>query len=277
MALTADTIPEIVSSGILDSLQKNLVYSRLFNTDYIGEVVPGNAVKIPAIGSVTVKDYTTYTDMDDEAVTDSSQTMSIDQQKYFSIVMDDIDAAMSKPAIMAAYAREAAFQLRDTVDQHLAGIVSAGTLKTDLGTTTTPLEISTSNAEGTLNLMARQLDEAKVPRAGRVVVVPPWFVQVLTASNVETLTNNVDVAQNGFVGRYAGFDVLMSHNVPNTSGSKYKIIGGTDISATYGLAINKTETLRHEKQFADKLRGLAVYGSKLTRPATIVVATCDEA
>ena len=51
----------------------------------------------------------------------------------------------------------------------------------------------------------------------------------------------------------------------------------TNISATMGLAINQTETVRHQTQFADKLRGLAVYGAKVTRPAALAVATCNEA
>ena len=116
MALSTDTIPTIVGEAILETLKGNLTYSRLMNEDYLGDIVPGNAVKIPAIGSVTIGDYTVYTDMSDEEVADDSQTLNISSQSYFSIVIDDIDAAMAKPAIMAAYAREASYQMAATID-----------------------------------------------------------------------------------------------------------------------------------------------------------------
>jgi hypothetical protein len=277
MALSAHTIPTIVGSAILESLQKNLVYSRLFNTDYIGDVVPGNAVKIPSIGSVTVGPYTSYTDMDDVNVSDASQTMSIDQQSYFSLVIDDVDKAMSLPNVVAAYAKEAAYQMRDTIDQYLAGIAAAGTIVTSLGTSTTPLEINSSNVGSTLRLMARRLDDANVPRAGRVVVLPPWMVEDLASGLIGVDTDNSKVLANSMVARYAGFDVLMSNNVPNTAGAKWKIVAGIPDSATWALAINQTEMIRHPTLFADKMRGLAVYGAKLTRAASQVLAYCNEA
>lgn len=278
MALSTASIPTIVGSAILESLRENLVYANLANEDYVGEVTPGNAVKIPAIGSVTIGDYVEYTDMSDEAVADSSQTLSIDQQKYFSIVIDDVDAAMTKPAIMAAYAREAAHQMQATVDTFLATTMAAGgTITGDLGDGTTPLEINSANVGETLRLVARKLDDALVPRAGRFVIVPPWFVEDLVTANILDSTNNVDAISNAMVARYAGFNVLMSHQVPNTAGDAWKIVAGTDIATTMALAIDKTEMIRHQNQFADKMRGLAVFGAKVTRPGTLAVVTANEA
>ena len=278
MALSAATIPTIVGDAILESLRGNLVYSNLLNEDFLGNVAPGNAVKIPAIGSVTVGAYTDYSDMSDEEASDSSQTMDIDQQSYFSIVLSDIDAAMSKPAVLGAYAREAAFQMANTIDGFLATTLSTdGALVADLGTDGTPLEVNSTNVGDTLLLIARKLDDAKIPRAGRVVVVPAWFAEDLVRHDIAQNTANSDSIANGIVARYAGFDVALSHSVPNTAGEAYKIVAGTNLSATMALAINQTETIRHPNQFGDKLRGLAVYGAKVTRPAALAVATVNEA
>lgn len=277
MALT-DSIPTIVGKAVLESLQKNLVYGQMFNENYMGDVAPGNAVKIVSPGSVTIGTYSEYTDMDEEAVTDSSATMSIDQQNYFNLVIDDVDNAMKRPDIMAAYAREAVYQMNDTVDGYLGGLLSAGgTIISDLGDDTTPLEINSANAASTLQLIARKMDDAKVPRAGRVVVLPPWYVEDLVAANLSNLTNNNEVAASAYVGQYAGFNILMSHNVPNTASAKYKIVASSNIAATKAMAVRKTEQLRHPSQFADILRGLAVYGGKVTRAGAIAVATCNEA
>lgn len=278
MALSAATIPTIVGEAILESLTKNLVYGNLYNQDYMGEVAPGNAVKIPSIGSVSVGDYTEYTDMDDENASDSSQTMNISEQKFFSIVLDDIDSAMSKPAVMAAYAREASNQMAATVDSFLATtLATGGTLTSDLGDDTTPLEVNSASIGSTLRAMATKLDLALVPRNGRYVVLPPELVAKLVAANITDETNNSAVLADSYVTRYAGFDVLMSHQVPNTAGDKFKVVAGSNISATMALAINETEMIRHPTQFADKLRGLAVFGGLVTRPATVAVATCNVA
>ena len=277
MPLT-NSIPTIVGNAVLESLKKNLVYRNLFNENYTGNVAPGNAVTIVSPGSVTVGDYTVYTDMTEEAVTDSGQTLIIDQQKYYNIVIDDVDAAMARPNVMAAYANEAVYQMGETIDSYLAGLLAAGgDITADLGDDTTPLEINSANAPDVLQLIARKLDDAKVPRDGRIVVLPPWYVEDMVAANLSTLTNNTEVAASGFVGRYAGFNILMSNNVPNTANERYKIIAGSNIAATMAIAISETERLRHQKQFADILRGLAVYGGKVTRSAALAVATCNEA
>ncbi|WP_319561665.1 phage capsid protein [Marispirochaeta sp.] len=278
MALTAATIPIIIGKAILESLKTNLVYSRLFNTDYIGELQYGNTVKIPSIGSVTVGAYTRYNDLVPEQVADSAQDLTISHASQFSIVIDDLDRAQARPDVMAAYAREAVFQMNNTIDKYLAGVaVGGGTLTADLGNDSTPIEVNSSNVGTILRLIARKLDDAKVPRVGRVVVVPPWMVEDLVGANISESTNNVDELRNGFVTRYAGFDVLMSGNVPNTDGEKYKIIAGSPISATWGSQVEKTEMIRHPNFFGDVLRGLVSYGAKVTRAATLAIGTVNEA
>lgn len=272
MALSAATIPTIVSSSLLESLKANLVYARLFNENYIGNVAPGNVVKIPSISAVETRAYTSYTPITADDAADASISMTIDKQRYFSIILDDIDAAMAKPAVLAAYVKEAAFQLQNDIDKDLATTLSAGTLVTGLGTASVPIEVNSANIASQIRTAALLMDNAKVPREGRYAVLPPWAVEKLTIANVATSTNNVSELANGFVARYAGFDVLMSANVPNTTSTKYKIVFGSPISATYAVAINKAEVVRHPTLFADNLRGLAAYGSALSRAGAVAVA-----
>lgn len=282
MALS-DTIPTIVADSILMALEKQLVYRRFFNSDYQGEVAYGNSVKIPAIGSVDVNDYTRYAPGDPPGITwqdvsDSSQTLNIDQQKYFAVRLDDVDAIQSRPELMAPYATEAANQLADKEDQFLAETLTedAG-ITSDLGTSGTPLEINSGNVKETLLSIGRKLDDAKCPREGRVVAVPPWFVEKLVLADIELNTDNSTSMSNGLVGRRFGFDILMSHNVPNDSGSAYEIIAGAPLAATVAEQINNVETLRLESMFGDGMRGLHVYGAKVTRSGILAKAVCNEA
>jgi len=275
----SSSIPTIISAAILKALQKRLVYARLFNTDYQGDVTPGATVKIISIGSTTIGTYTRDQDIDWQTLDETGQDLSIDQQKYYAVKIDDIDGVQARPDLLAAYANDAAYQMQDTIDTFLAGKLSgaADTITADLGDGTTPLEINSGNVGSTLRLIARKLDDAKVPRVGRVVVVPPWFVEDLVTANITESTNNAQEIANGIVGRYAGFDVLMSDNVPNTTGAKHKIVAGTPMAATWAVQISKSEQIRLQNTFADGVRGLAVYGAKVTRPGTLAVATCNEA
>jgi hypothetical protein len=272
MALSSASIPVIVSSAILDLLHQNLVYAKLFNQDYQGDVAAGATVRIPSIGAVVTEAYTRYTDLTGQNAADTSVDLIIDQQRAFSITIDDIDAAQAKPAILAAYGREATFQLQKDVDAYLASVLVAGTLTAGLGTSTTPIEVNSKNVAAQLRAMALLLDNALVPRAGRAVVLPPWAIDKLVLASIVNAVDITAPAAEQLVGRYAGFSILMSPLVPNTASAKYRIVGGAPISATFAVQVDKAEQLRHPKQFADVIRGLLVYGAKLSRPATIASA-----
>ena len=275
MALSTDSIPTIVGEAILEALRKRLVFSRMFNENYEGEVTSGGSVKIPSIGAVTIGDYSRYTDIAWENVADASQTLSIDQQKYFAIRMDDVDRIQARPAIMGSYASEAAFQLADTMDTYLAGVLKAGAAIDVEGSSTTAVDVTSTDVTNVMVQIARDLDDAKHPREGRVIAVPPWFMQKLVLAGIDLQTTNTDTVANGIVGRYAGFDILLSHNVPEASG-EYSIIAGSEAAATMAMQLERTETIRLESQFGDGMRGLAVYGARVTRPDALAVLTATE-
>lgn len=278
MALSNASIPVQVSGLILETLKSALAYARHFNEDYQGEVTPGASLKIPSIGSVTVSDYARYTDITAQEAADSAVTLNVDKQKYFSILLDDVDAIQAKPGILTAYTIEAVFALRKQIDADLAATLAAGgTLTAGLGSGTTPIEVNSKNIAGQLMLMARLLDDASVPRANRVVTLPPWAIEKLTLASIVDSTDNAPTLAEGIVGRYAGFDIGMSQSVPNTAGAKFKIIASAPLSATMALQLQNVESIRHPTMFADNLRGLAVYGSVCTRPATIAVGTWNQA
>ncbi len=271
MALSAATIPVQVSRMILETLKEILVYAKLFNQDYQGEVSFGSDLKIPSIGAVTIEDYERYTDLTGQNAADSSVTLAINKQKAFEIVLDDIDEVQAVPNILSAYLVDAVFGLQKKIDTDLATeLASAGTLVTGFGTSTTPIEVNSANICTQLRAMAMAMDNALVPRMDRAIILPPWAIEKLTLASIVNATDNTDAMANGIVGKYAGFNIYMSPLVPNTASAKYRILAGSPRSATYAVQIEKTEKLRHPKQFADILRGLCVYGAKTTRPGTVI-------
>ena len=123
--------------------------------------------------------------------------------------------------------------------------------------------------------LAVQLDEQNVPSEGRFAVIPPWFHGLLLTDDrfVGAGSAGTDATlRNGQVGTAAGFNVLKSNNVPVAT-DDYSILAGSNQGITFAEQIRKVEALRHNKQFADIVRGLVLYGSKLVNADELAVLT----
>lgn len=280
--------PTIWSANILSVLQKTLVFASpmITNRNYEGEVTQfGDRVKINQIGDVDVKDYTVGTDITYQTMADASQFLDIDQQKYFAINLDDVDAAQANVDLMVAYSQQAAYNIADTVDKSIASLYASAGVTTNLGTTATPLTVtaadSTGGNVGILELLRRMmvaLDKNNVPGAGRWVILSPDMVGRLAERNVMlyNVMQSQEAASNGYVGQFYGFEIFSSNNVADVGSvatPKQKLLAGTNIAITFAQQIAKIEGVRRENQFADAVRGLYVYGRKVVRPEALACAT----
>ena len=90
-----------------------------------------------------------------------------------------------------------------------------------------------------------------------------------------------DVVINGMVGKIAGFDVYMSNNVKTGTGTDsgktpyFEVTAQVADACTYAEQIIKTEAYRMEKRFADGVKGLHVYGAKVTNGNEIAKLICS--
>lgn len=272
-------IPALWAGGLLASLDKALQYGQagVVNRDYEGEIgAQGDRVKINAIGDVTIKAYTKNADIDaPEELTSSQQELIINQANYFNFAVDDVDRAQARPDVMAEAMRRAAFGLRNTADSYLAGLMrdaigaansigTTGSPKTDLGTAGKAYEYLVDL--GTL------LNESDTPD-DRWVIVPPWFHGALLKDDrfVKSGTDSADARLlNGMVGRAAGFNVLISNNVPSaTASTVFRIIAGSPIATSYAEQVVEVEAFRPERRFGDAVKGLHVFGAKVVRPSNL--------
>lgn len=270
-------IPTVWAARLLTALEKSLVYGQrgVCNRDYEGEIrEAGNTVKIGSVGDVTIGDYTKDTDIDDpEVLTDSDLTLVIDQQKYFNFYVDSIDRAQQNVNVLDTAMRHSAWGLREKADAFLATTMDAAVpTGNKIGSVTTPKVPTKDDAYEYLVDLGVLLDEADVPLEGRFVVVPAWFHGLLLKDErfVKAGTSRSDSAlANGEVGEAAGFSILKSNNVPNTTATKYKIIAGHSIATAYVEQIVDLQTYQPEKRFGDAVKGLHVYGSKVVRPTAL--------
>ena len=267
-------IPEIWSGSLLTSLKKANVFGSLVNRDYEGDISGlGDTVRINEVGAVTVGDYTKDSDFSSWQVMNSAQqVLTIDQAKYFAVRVDDVDAVQTKPKVMDAIMSEAAYAISDTIDQHLAG------LYTQAGGSVSALTVTAGNVLQNLSNLQLELDENNVPTGGRFVIVPPWYSQhlVMAASGAVSATGVPKVMDNGaivngYIGNLFGFNILVSNNV-NNNGTVWNLMAFNRSAITFAQQLAKVESTRVEKGFADGVKGLYLYGSKVVRPAALI--TC---
>ena len=286
MAITT-FIPEIWSARLLYALDKAHVATNLVNRNYEGVIAnQGDTVHINSIGAVTVKDYTKNTNIaDPEVLTTADQTLDIDQAKYFNFQVDDVDKAQISGEIIDTAMGRSAYALADVSDAFLLKTIANGVASANkIGAKATLTALTASNVYENIVKMRTLLDKANVPTTGRTIVVPPEVYALLLLDD-RFAKSGSDSGQNallnGMVGRVAGFDVFMSNNcvsgADGGSGSTAYFVITAQVAAatTYAEQIIKTEAYRMEKRFADAVKGLHVYGAKVTDGSQIAAMYCS--
>lgn len=275
MAVTT-FIPELWSARLLYALEKAHVATNLVNRNYEGEISNhGDTVHINTIGAITVKSYTKNTDIDaPETLTTTDQTLVIDQAKYFNFQVDDVDKVQAAGELVDTAMGRAAYALADVSDAYLLGVIAAGAAAGNtIGSAAAPVAITASNVYENIVKLKTKLDKANVPNTGRTIVVPPDVHSLLLLDDrfaKSTATAGQEALINGLVGRIAGFDVYMSNNVKTGTGTDtgktpyFEITAQITDATTYAEQVIKTEAYRMESRFADAVKGLHVYGAKVT-------------
>lgn len=269
--------PEIWSARLLVALRKNLIYSAFINRDYEGEIAEaGDTVRITSVGRPTIGTYVpNVTSITPEQVSDSQRTLVVDQSKYFAFKVDDVDARQAKGNVLPQSLDEAAYGLADIVDQYIASFYTSIQSANALGAVAVSIAAPTQAYDNVLVPLKVQLDKANVSTQGRSVAIHPdlhgvllrdsRFVKVDESGSSEGL-------RNGVVGRAAGFDILLTNNAPNPTGSQFAVIAGNDRAITFADQINKVEAYRPEDSFSDAIKGLALFGAKNVRPDSLASA-----
>lgn len=263
-------IPTLWSARLLANLDKKFVYAGCVNRDYEGEIKSlGDNVKISKLGDITIKDYD-GSDIDaPQDVTSTQVTLTIDKAKYFNFVVKDVDQAQANIELVDKYTGRAGVAMGDVIDTYIAEFTKEAGIK--VGSASSPKTVTVGSAYDTLVDLKVSLNKNNVPSEGRFVVVPPEFIGLLEKDPRFTEAN-ASVLENGYKGKVAGFDVYESNNVPETAG-KYSILAGTDMAISFAGQVTEIEAYRPEKNFADAVKGLYVYGAKVVEPKAIACLT----
>lgn len=283
--------PEIWSARLLMALRTALVYGGplVVNRDWEGEISQaGDTVRITSIGDPTIDDYVANsTVITPEELTDAQRTLVVDQAKFFAFKVDDVDARQAAGNVIIEAMSRAAYRLRDTIDQFIAGFytsVPAANQVTDVTIDFFAADAAAQAAEWlkfydqVLVPLKVKLDEANVPTEGRYCVIPPWGHGVLLRDNRfidASASGTTEGLRNGRAGRAAGFDIAISNNTPSPEANHNVVTAGTNIAITLAEQINKTEAYRPESSFSDAVKGLTLFGGKVIRPEALARCIVD--
>lgn len=270
--LNATFVPEIWSTKILSLLDKNLVGMGIVNRDYEGEVQQfGDTVHINAPDNITVGNYTINTDITFEVPTGTQLDLTIDQQKYAAVNIDDVSEAQSNVRLLNLYAQRVAYGISNTADAFIfsqyTGASSANVIaKTTYSKTTIWAALSTA---------MKNLEVANALRGSDpYVVVTPYTHMLLRNSTEFQRASDLgdETVLNGMVGRASGFNIFVSNNLTTTSDGTGTIVHmpyGTSEAITFASQISKVEVVNREKQFGQALKALHVYGAKVVQSGAL--------
>lgn len=270
--------PEIWSAALLVNLRDELVYGQagVINRNYEGEIAQaGDTVHITSFSDPAVRAYVPNNNITWDLLTDATRALVVDQFDYFAFSVDDVDRRQALGGFVDETTRGASYNLASDADTYLSGLMytEVNGDPNDIGavTITTP-----ADAYETLVELRTRLTRSKVPRVGRWVAVPPEFYAALLLDPRfvdASQSGSPDALRNGQVGRAAGFDVLESNTVPEETAGVYSVLAGHPMATTFAEQIISTEAIRRENQFGDGIRGLHVYGAKVTRPTCLALAS----
>jgi hypothetical protein len=265
MAFTS-FIPQIWNAQMLLDYRESVVAGNLVNRNYEGDARSGNTVKINTASAVAIKDYkaasrTTSAD----AISSTSIDLLIDQEKNFDFYVDDIDRAQAA-GTLDAYSVSAAQGMAEDADKFILALASGAKAHQTATTITT--------GDAALNVLRdlhKAMNKNKVPMGQRVAVVNAEFEALLleAASKITNVDKSGSPAglREASLGRLLNFDIVRSENLPVTA--KPQVVAWYQPAVAFVSQVTETEALRATDKFADRIRGLHVYGGKVVKTAGV--------
>ena len=291
-------IPEIWSGKLIENFYDATVLAAISNTDYEGEIRQyGDTVNIRTTPEITIRDYVKGQTLTVENPDKPKIQLLIDKGEYFACVEDDVDKVQSDVNLMDTWSKDASERMKIKIDQRvltdiLPGVAStnkgatAGAISAsfNLGVTTSPLTVTKDGAGGTTSVIdllvdiGTVLDEANVPEQNRFVVIPAKMAGLIKKSELKdaSLTGDAtSILRNGRLGMIDRLTVYVSHNLKKASvggATEYSVIAGHKMGFTFASQMTNMETIRSESTFGNIIRGLQVYGYKVTKGEALATA-----
>lgn len=253
-------------ASLFENLHQNTFVIPTLNSEYEGDIVNGGeTVKITGFVQPTIGTYAGS--ITRQALVDSTQSMLIDQKRYYAYLVDDVDKVQAAGSFDPVQ-RDAGAGLADVAEDYvLTQMLTNGTSAGTTAVTTYAL------ADTAVKLIRTALVKAKVPSNQRYLAVNPeaaGFLMDNGGSLFKASENGSDsVIRNGVIGTYRGFTVIETPSASLANSAKPCFIGYWGRAVGFAQQLLKTRANPALDAFGDQIDGLHVYGMKVLRATAV--------
>lgn len=306
-AYSGTFIPALWSAKMAQKFYASTVFGEISQTDWQGEIANmGDTVIINSIPTITINTYEIGQNLNYEVPAPSTISLLINRGKYFGVNVNDVLELQAKPKLMSLFTDDASMQMKIKIDQDClfasfdqgsatnmgatAGAISASF---DLGTDLAPITLTSANILEKVTSLSSVLDEANIPETDRFLVITPTERQKLMGSNAaqaQFMGDATSMLRNGKIGMLDRFTVYVSNLLPRGAVGKtymnpntgtdatltnalkrHAVIAGHRCAISFASQIAKVESLKNPNDFGTLVRGLNIYGVKVTAPAALAL------
>lgn len=296
------------SLNCVGNTQKRWIKSRRGNKLEISGI--GDKIVINNIPDITIQKYVPGAGLQYQVPTPNTIELQIDQGRYFAFQVNDLLEMQAKPNLMDTFSNDAGMQMKVAIDSdcfyrsflngaaaNKGATAGAKSGSYNLGTEGSPVQITGGSSLALLTSMAGVLDEQNIPETERFLIIDPVTRQDLMKSNLaqaQFMGDSQSMVRNGKIGSIDRFTVYVSNNLPRLAANGTSWISGdgsdTSVTATtnankrrvliaghkaaisFASQMTKMETVRNPYDFGDYVRGVNVYGLKVTKPESLSIA-----
>lgn len=269
-------VPEVWIDAIQRDLERNHIFAADCNRQYEGKVKQrGDSVKILGVGkpTITTVDAKGFAGLGKpEFVEDTSTLMYIDQMSHFNYQVGDIDELQAVGGIMEALNAEASEGLADAQDTFIAKLAID---KQAVKLNKQAVQLTKENILDQIDFALQRLYENDVKKTTKIVItMTPAVWTIFKQAYIDKDTDNSELMKEGAVAKYAGAYIKVSNNVCTTTESSHTVahmMVRTQRAIAFACPKIHIEPYRPEGDFADAVKGFALYGAKIVRPKEMII------
>ena len=231
--------------------------------------------------------------------------MYIDQGKSTAFKVNRVDELQSDVGITNRFQEAASKEMKEVIDRECLYYLTAGANAAtdmtgslidsnnigatagavsgdiDLGQALGYLALTSDAIHGYLVDLNTVLDEARIKREGRWILMNPAVAAYLKTSSLKQADVTGDpkgVIRSGLIGQVDGCDIYVTNNAFNFVDTDriYTITAGTTEFCSFAAQITESETIPIQDDFGKYFRALEVYGRKVVQPTCAAVIQCKK-